>query len=375
MSKRVWVCLLGMSLLSGCGVEDLSIGEKIERARLLSDRDRIDESLQILKEVTVREPKNANAFYLTGVTLEKRQSLELAKAAYDDCLKIEPSNSDALNNRGVIHAKLGDSDAALQDLLKATSLNAEDALAWSNLALAQHDQGLNQDAITSYQRAIALRNDSRFLFQLGNVYLDLANWDEAETAFTKSIEADNQNANAILNRVTVYIEKKKFDLARQDLERVKSLDHDLVLRSSIEERSRILAQKESPNKERKLVAQWLESKGWKIESAESESSPLSVSRLSDSSSASLVLMRMDESGQAVCNASDAEAALKSPSPILLMVIDPRLFVTAETEASKNPLWLVDANFDWKPNAADFAPRTITYRSASRQPLEAPLPPK
>ncbi|MFY7874227.1 MAG: tetratricopeptide repeat protein, partial [Pirellula sp.] len=188
-------------MLSGCGAEDLSIGEKIERARLLSDRDRIDESLQILKEVTVREPKNANAFYLTGVTLEKRQSLELAKAAYDDCLKIEPSNSDALNNRGVIHAKLGDSDSALQDLLKATSLNAEDALAWSNLALAQHDQGLNQDAVTSYQRAIALRNDSRFLFQLGNVYLDLANWDEAETAFTKSIDADNQNANAILNRV------------------------------------------------------------------------------------------------------------------------------------------------------------------------------
>jgi tetratricopeptide (TPR) repeat protein len=375
MGKKVFVYLLGISLLTGCGAEDLSIGEKIERARLLSDRDRIDESLQILKEVTVREPKNANAFYLTGVTLEKRQSLELAKAAYDDCLEIEPSNSDALNNRGVIHAKLGDSDAALKDLLQATSLNAEDALAWSNLALAQHDQGLNQDAISSYQRAIAIRNDSRFLFQLGNVYLDLANWDEAESAYSKAIEADNQNANAILNRVTVYIEKKKFDLARQDLERVKSLDHDLVLRSSIEERSKILSQKESPTKERALVTQWLESQGWKLDATESESSLLSVSRLSDSSTASLVLMRMDESGQAVCNASDAEAATKSLSPVLLMVIDPRLFVTAEPEASKAPLWLVDANFDWKPNASDFAPKTVSYQSASRQPLEAPLPPK
>ena len=375
MAKKVLVSALGILLLSGCGAEELSVNERIERARILSDHDRIDESLQILKEVVAQEPKNARAFYLTGVTLEKRQSFEQAKSAYDDCLEIEPSNSDALNNRGVIHAKLGDSDAALKDLLQATSLNSDDALAWANLALAQHDRGMNQEAISSYRRAISIRKDSRFLFQLGNVFLDTANWDEAETAYNAAIELDNQNANALLNRITVFIEKKRFDLARQDIARVKSLDNDLVHRSSIEDRLRILAAKESPVQESRYVSQWLESKGWRLETNGDNSSFLTATRVEDSVLSGVVIMRVDDSGRVVCDALASEAALKAASPLMLLVIDPRLFASAESAQVANPLWLVDANFDWKPTAADFAPQTVVYRSAAVVPPAAPLPPK
>jgi tetratricopeptide (TPR) repeat protein len=75
------------------------------------------------------------------------------------CLKalaINPSSSDAWNNRGVISSNLGDFQSSIADFDKAIFLNPGNAAAYANKGKALAQLELGEEARAAYAQAIAM---------------------------------------------------------------------------------------------------------------------------------------------------------------------------------------------------------------------------
>lgn len=96
------------------------------------------------------------------------------------------------------------------------------ALAWVSLGLAQEQLGQNQDALANFQKAAqSAPNSALVQFFIGRAYLFLsdsqpqereANWQNAETAFAKSVELDPRFARAYIGLGSVHFKRAAFGL-------------------------------------------------------------------------------------------------------------------------------------------------------------------
>jgi tetratricopeptide (TPR) repeat protein len=230
---RLWLLAGFLMLTSGCGTPVLTVDEMVDRAAALCDRGRGEEALQLLDQVTQKEELLPQAYYLKGLAHELSHELEQAKRAYDQCLEQAPDDSDAFNNRGSVLLRLGKFAEAQTDLMKATQLNPNDDLAWANLGLVQQELGRIDDAIVSLRRAISIRNSSIHSLQLGNLFIEKAEYAEAEQALTKSLELDSHNASAFLSRSLARSKLGRVDDALRDLESARAADVSLALNGPI----------------------------------------------------------------------------------------------------------------------------------------------
>lgn len=221
--------------LVGCSTTNLSNEELLERAAALCDRGRGDEALFVLEQLRESTFERPRLYYLQGVANELLQDFELAKQSYDRCLEIMPDHSDALNNRGVVHARLGNLEQSIADLTHAIQLNPTDALALANLALAYHDQGEYQASISNYEKSLAIDRNSQVLLQLGNVYLDQKSFEDAEKQFTEALNLEPQRAPIYLNRASARIALGRMEDALADLETAKNFDVDNILHGAIQQ--------------------------------------------------------------------------------------------------------------------------------------------
>ena len=85
----------------------------------LSDAD-YTSALRALAIVTKDEPKNADAWNLTGFALRKSGNYEKARTAYEKALRLKPDHKGALEYMGELHLTLGElpQAEALYDRLK-----------------------------------------------------------------------------------------------------------------------------------------------------------------------------------------------------------------------------------------------------------------
>lgn len=393
---------IGMAvLLIGCGSPGLRVDEMVDRAAALCDRGRGDEALLLLDQVLSQTSNQPRPYYLKGLAHELTQEYELAKQAYDKCLELNPEDSDALNNRGVVLARLGLLDQAIADLTQATRLNPADALAWSNLALAYHDLGEHQLAITNYEQAIQLGRNAQTLFQLGNIYAELKDYTQAEAWYSQALDLDPQNAHVFFNRARARIELKKHEQASEDLEFAKKFDSEQSLQGMINEAKLSMNRADQPSSVLmshqsassgievseaiiETVTHWLASLGWTLEKSDhSQSTVYLLSRTHDESGQELASSSMPQpvliltssaDGEVICNYDQASAVLQSKQAAALIVVDPQWAGSIHESNPESPAWLVHANFEWKPTRADFFTKTVILKNVLSASNEGPSPP-
>lgn len=77
----------------------------------LSDSD-YSLALNALAKVTADEPKNADAWNLTGFALRKSGAYEKARSAYTEALRLDPEHKGALEYMGELHLTLNELEQA-----------------------------------------------------------------------------------------------------------------------------------------------------------------------------------------------------------------------------------------------------------------------
>ncbi len=99
------------------------------------------------------------AKFSQGVALHRQGRLADAERIYTEVLKQQPSNFDAMHLLGVIAVQSRRTQRGVELISKAIGFNAKSALAHNNLGNGLRDLKRPEDALASYDRAIALKPD------------------------------------------------------------------------------------------------------------------------------------------------------------------------------------------------------------------------
>ncbi len=142
------------SLLSKIEGTKLDVATLQSRALLASASGNLDQAIALFDEVLKVEPDNANALTGKAVALKRAGKVDDALACLNKVLSTKPDHGGALLNRGRILEERGEFDDALEAYDKLIELSPGDADAW----IAQGDvlakTGRQTDAIKSYNEAL-----------------------------------------------------------------------------------------------------------------------------------------------------------------------------------------------------------------------------
>ena len=141
--------------------------------------------------------------------------LEDARRGYEQVLRNDPKNTDALLGVATIAARLGQSERAQAFYLQALESDPSDATAQAGLinTRGQADPGLSESRLKT---ALAAQPDSSALhFALGNLYARQARWSEAQQAYFRAYSTEPDNADFIFNMAVSLDHLRQGKLAAQ----------------------------------------------------------------------------------------------------------------------------------------------------------------
>ncbi|MCS6948702.1 MAG: tetratricopeptide repeat protein [Steroidobacteraceae bacterium] len=190
--------------------------EIVAAARALQER-RFADAEAACRAVLAREPQNATAWHLLGLTRRSLNDLQEALECLTRSVQLDPANAEARTNLAQLHraagrsdaaraefehalriapgfrparlalARLlneaGDFDAAFEHALPLVRHNGRDAEGWAALGSALHGRGRGRDAIAAFREALAIKPDYRAA-QV-NLIAALAQWDRPEEALAE----------------------------------------------------------------------------------------------------------------------------------------------------------------------------------------------
>ncbi len=196
-------------------------------------------------------PENIAALNSRGIAYKDKGLYDKAIEDYNEAIKLKPRNSKSYINRGTAFAKTGIYDKAILDFKKAIEINPKSIIAKSNLErvyriiksdsnkttneektlkipierlISLIEKGALADALAHCNRLIETNpNVSELYNKRGVICAMKANYEEAITSFTRSIELDPLNAEAYNNRSQAYKLTGKPGPAKRDKEKAKTL--------------------------------------------------------------------------------------------------------------------------------------------------------
>jgi predicted O-linked N-acetylglucosamine transferase (SPINDLY family) len=113
------------------------------------------------KPLNQKQPSSIRSLLTKAFDFHQKGDLIAAGDLYAQILKVQPQHFDALQLTGLIAAKNGQHDVAIQFIQRALLLNPKEHKANNNLGIAYYETGKYKSAVQSFSKAIA--SQSRYL--------------------------------------------------------------------------------------------------------------------------------------------------------------------------------------------------------------------
>lgn len=179
------------------------------QVRILRDRNRLDEAMQILEDnIATGAIRNAELYIMLAALHQQQGRDDLSKKALLQGLEAFPDDENLLYEYGLFLENSGDHNAALQIMEKIIELKPDNAAALNFVGYSWADKKVNLDKALEYiQRAIELKPENGYIHDsLGWIYYRLGKMEQA----VKELEAAaklSPNDSAILEHLgDVYLE-------------------------------------------------------------------------------------------------------------------------------------------------------------------------
>ena len=134
------------------------------------------------------------------------------------------------------------------------------AITYLYLGIVYEQLGRNDEAIAIYRRALPIAGNlsANVANNLGNVYFQKGNWEEAERCYTQAIGFDSVFSRAYLGRANTRIKSGNHGNAISDYERYISLEPLSSQRSSIESLVSFIRAESASAETRRIMAEEVE---------------------------------------------------------------------------------------------------------------------
>ena len=232
------------------------------RARAAMQLNNIDSAIAdyawILDAKTSTPEDKADAYFFRAGCHERKKNVSQAIADYSESIRLNPSNSQAWNNRGCLYSSQKQLDEALADFTAAIGVDKEYALAYANradtnLAKGEYDKVVRDctEAIrlaprmpevylnravayyTQEKLALALEDANKAVelapvlgsfYLRGKIYNGLEKYKEAVSDLTEAVSMKPDAIGALLQRALAYFKLHENDKALADVNAVIQLN-------------------------------------------------------------------------------------------------------------------------------------------------------
>lgn len=157
-------------------------------------------------------PQRIQALLQQAVALHQRGQLTQAQAVYQEVLRLQPANFDALHLLGVIALQTKDLPRAIELIGQAIAIQPNAPVAHSNLGNAWGASGQPERALACYDRAVALKSDYTDAHYNRSVsLLALKRWDEAAQACSRVLALQPRHPQALYNQGNAYLGLRRWE--------------------------------------------------------------------------------------------------------------------------------------------------------------------
>ena len=129
-----------------------NIQEMLARAVAAHQAGNFDLAEVLYNQVLKADRKQFDALHMLGVIEGQRGNYSAGLRRLKDALRIRPNAPDALINLGWMQSELGDAAAAIASYKKVLALNPRSALAHNNLCVVLRRQGRAEEALDELRR-------------------------------------------------------------------------------------------------------------------------------------------------------------------------------------------------------------------------------
>jgi tetratricopeptide (TPR) repeat protein len=176
------------------------------------------------KKITEKDPKDAESWVILGRLYRVSNNSVESEKAYNEALKTDPDNEDALTGLAVMYADLGDNQRAIEKLKIATD-KAPNERTLSALAEAYERVRDYKNAVEVLKRAVALAPDSgRLQLALANNLMQSGELNEALKIYQQLADDDPHDADLRLRLAEIYRSQHDLVKAREQLNQAKQID-------------------------------------------------------------------------------------------------------------------------------------------------------
>ncbi|CAM9823622.1 unnamed protein product, partial [Heterosigma akashiwo] len=175
----------------------------------------------------------AQKFFVSfgGVIYEHRNQNEVAQNYYEEVLTIDECYQQAHSRLGCLHYSDGKLITAENYLKRAVTLDPNDADGWINLGLLYIYLEKSQEAVEALLEAVAASPTSKTaasaFFNIGNIqYMD-GQPNEAIESFSKTVQLDPNNADALFNLGVLHQEQQNIAEAHDSYKKALTADAEL----------------------------------------------------------------------------------------------------------------------------------------------------
>jgi tetratricopeptide (TPR) repeat protein len=188
------------------------------------DEDYLKLAIEQYQKVTAKDAKDVESWVVLGRLYRVDHNSVEAEKAYNEAIKADPGNEDALTGLALLYSDVGDTRRAIEKLKAVTDKNpSERTLA----LLAQSYRELRdyKSAADAMQRAVALApDDTRLTAELADDLFLSNQLDEALHVYQELAADDPHNPTPPLRISEIYRVQRDFAKARESLDKAKSLD-------------------------------------------------------------------------------------------------------------------------------------------------------
>ena len=188
-----------------------------------------------------QEHQSSYAEFCKGLSQQLKEDYHSAIDHYSKSIELAPQLFHSFINRGQAYAKIGESDLAILDLIKAKELNSNEPVSFFNLGNIHADKGDLKEAINNYNRTIELDpNHLGAHLNRGHAHSMCKYIDEAIQDYSLALEIDPTLLNAYCSRGAEQLKRGEIQLGIKDFSAAIDLDKDYALAYSIRGFARIL---------------------------------------------------------------------------------------------------------------------------------------
>jgi tetratricopeptide (TPR) repeat protein len=189
------------------------LNDLLDEAQHDIDTNQFEAALSPLQKFLAEKPEIAWAHFQLAYAYTALKRSDEARAEYERATALDPKMSEAFLNLGILLTEKDPADA-VQPLRRAVDLLPAQSRPRFLLGLAQERSGDIPAAADSYEAALRLDpRDVETAMHLGNLYIGLKRYPDAETKFRAALELEPKSPQALLGLAETLDAQKKPEAA------------------------------------------------------------------------------------------------------------------------------------------------------------------